>query len=130
MKKGNLEEKEKLVIDTSWVASILASAAPRDFLVNALQKNLADDSLQSRDQLLKAAAHFAITQADVLQDSEVTKKAFDVRNEIIHEMDTNLSGHKKRRQRASKEMVQYSENILKVGSCFINIVHKKIYGTS
>jgi len=127
MKKGNIEDKEKFAIDTNWIAAILASSIPRDYLTNALQKNLTDDSLQSRDQLLKIAAHFAITQADVLGDPDTTKKAFDVRNEIIHEMDTNLSGQKKRRQRAEKEMVKYSENILSVGTKFINIVHKKLY---
>ncbi len=130
MKKGSSDEKEKLLIDTTWVASILASSSPRDYLIDALKKSLVDDSLQSRDQLLKVATNFAITPAEILKESEVTKKAFDVRNEIIHEMDASLGGQKKRRQRTAQDMVKYTRNILEIGSCFINSIHKKIYGST
>ncbi|HEY4512033.1 MAG TPA: hypothetical protein VJH55_04325 [Candidatus Paceibacterota bacterium] len=134
MKRGNLEDKDKSFLDISWVAAIFSSSEPRKYLTDALQKNLTDDSLQSRDQLLKVAAHFAITQGDILKDADDTKKAFDVRNEIIHEMDVDLigskQGQKKRRVRSASDMVKQSENILAIGATFINIVHKKLYGTS
>lgn len=130
IKKSNFEEKEKLLIDVGWIASIFASATPREQLIAALCRNLTDDSLQSRDQLLKVASHFAITQVDLLEKPEETKKAFDVRNEIIHEMDTDLSGKKKRNQRAEKVMVDYCKNVLNAGSNFINLVQQKIYGST
>lgn len=126
MKKGGAEEREKLVIDMNWIASIFANATPRIYLIKELQKQLLKDSLQSREQLLKIATHFAISQTDVLHEAETTNKAFEVRNEIIHEMDTNLSGQKKRKQRKSIHMVKFCENILEVGRYFIDTVQKKI----
>lgn len=130
IKKGTVEDRDKMIIDTSWIASIFASTIPRDYLIETLQENLLNDSLQSRDQLLKVAAFFAITQKEVLQDPEATKEAFNVRNEIIHEMDADLNGQKKRKQRSSKDMVKYCKNILQIGSCFINIVQNKIDNSS
>jgi hypothetical protein len=132
MKKG--DEKDKTIIDTNWIASIFASSTPRKHMIEALQRCLTDDSLQSKDQLLRAASHFTITQSEILKYDDATKKAFEARNEIIHEMDADLNnrgqGQKKRRVRGAQNMVKYSENILAIGAEFINVVHKKIYGAS
>jgi hypothetical protein len=132
IKKNNsfgVEEKS-IQIDTSFISKILSSQSPRNELLKALQESLNSNSLQSRDELLKVAGYFAITQEEVLQDTDTTKLAFETRNDIIHEMDVDLKankqGQKKRKVRGAPNMIKYTENILNIGACFINTVAKKV----
>jgi hypothetical protein len=97
-----------------------------------LQEGLVRDSLQSVDSLLRVASNFAIAEKDILKDRGETEKAFNIRNQIIHEMDADLRGQKSikdRNQRTEKTMYKYSEIILKIGNNFINSVYKKIHTT-
>ena len=136
IKKSNTEVVENRIpqIDVSFIATVLTSPNPKAKLFNYLQEYLSNDSLKNRDQLLRVAAHFAITTDEVLKDFDVTKIAFDARNDIIHEMDVNLKGskqgRKKRRVRGAPDMVKYTENVLSIGACFINSVEHKIFGTT
>lgn len=88
--------------------------------------SLTGDSLQSRDQLLKVAAHFALTQDDILAADKVTKEAFEARNQLAHEMDIDFRAEHRRRDRAYSDMVRWSENILHVARTFITRVSDKI----
>jgi hypothetical protein len=132
LKKGiPLDEKERApsgvqALDTVLLASLLTNQNPREALAKLLTASLTADSLQSRDQLLKVAAHFALTREQVISNDLVTKDAFKARNEIIHEMDVDLDGRKKRRQRTYDVMVGYSENMLSIGAQFITQVERKI----
>jgi len=132
MKKNSTinDNSDILQIDTSFLSQVLTSIDPKKELLSFLQKHLCDESLQSRDQLLKVAAHFAITKDQILSDSEKTKVAFDVRNDIIHQMDVDFDdisqGKKKRKMRSASNMIDYTKNILNIGSSFINSVENKI----
>ncbi len=134
MKRVNSAEgaEKTLIVDTSFIAQVITSNEPRATLLRFLQDYLLEDSLQSRDQVLKVAAHFAITKDQVLADPETTKDAFDIRNDIIHEMDVDLSGkgkgQKKRRVRGAPDMIKYCENVLNISVAFINVVAERIYG--
>lgn len=133
MKRMNNSEAEEKIpfVDTNFIAQVLTSNEPKTALLRSLRDYLLSDSLQSRDQLLKVAAHFAITKDQVLANFDMTKTVFEVRNDIIHEMDVDLSGkakgQKKRRGRGESDMVEYCENIFNIGVCFINVVAEKIY---
>jgi hypothetical protein len=85
--------------DMSFLAELLVSFDPRSKLIDALTEALRSDSLQSRDQLLRVAAHFALTKDDVMADDKATREAFDARNQITHEMDIDLPSGKDRRER-------------------------------
>ena len=124
LKKGG-DEKEKQ-LDAALLASLFAGKTPRNRLLDLLKRELTDDSLQSQDQLLKVAAYFAITRDQVMAVPDSTKKAFAARNQIIHEMDVDLAGKKKRRQRAVQSMVGYCENILEIARAFVATVDAKL----
>jgi hypothetical protein len=130
LKKGSADESERsptqAPIDFTLLATVLASPTPRTALISALVRSLTADSLQSSDQLLKVAAHFALTRDDVLEEHKVTKEAFSARNQVSHEMDIDFSAGDRRRDRAYADMVRWSENILQVGSTFILRVSNKI----
>jgi hypothetical protein len=105
--------------DVRFLAELLVSFNPRSQLISALTNFLVSDSLQSRDQLLRVAAHFALTKDDVMKNDRVTKEAFDARNQITHEMDIDLPSGKGRRERHYGTMVGWSVNIALVSSDFI-----------
>ncbi len=132
IKRGTLaEDKERngvptQVIDINLLARVLVDKKPREALIGVLTDHLVADSLQSKDQLLKVAAHFALTKDQVMTNEKTATDAFKARNEIIHEMDVDLDGHKKRRQRTYKRMVTFSENMAAIGGRFISEVEKKL----
>jgi len=109
-------------LDSTFIAKILVQPDPRRALISAHTDALIGDSLQSRDQLSKVAAQFAIRNDEVISDDKRTVRAFTVRNEIVHEMDVDLSHEKTRRERKAHEMIEYSEEILSIGARFINAV--------
>jgi len=105
--------------DVGFLAELLVSFDPRATLITALTSSLVSDSLQSRDQLLKVAAHFALTRDEVMANDKMTKEGFDARNQIAHEMDIDLLSGKGRRERDYETMVHWCENIAEVSRCFI-----------
>ncbi len=114
--------------DTTLLAQLLVSFDPRSTLIANLKYHLSSDSFQSRDQLLKVAAHFAITRDEIMNDPDVTKNAFEARNQIVHEMDIDLDAGNQRRERTYPVMAQLCENVIAMSSSFIDEVGKKIGG--
>ena len=134
LKKGPIgEDRDRSVAnqnsaDVSFLAELLVSFDPRSLLIPALTNALVADSLQSRDQLLKVAAHFALTKDDVMANDRATKEAFDARNQIAHEMDVDLQNGRGRRERDYPTMVRWCENIAEVSYSFIEKTAIKIEG--
>jgi hypothetical protein len=112
--------------DVSFLAELLVSFDPRSLLISTLTNTLVSDSLQSRDQLLKVAAHFALTKDEVMANDKITKEAFDARNQIAHEMDVDLQNGKGRRERDYTTMVCWCENISEVSRSFIEKAASKM----
>jgi hypothetical protein len=133
---SGLDERDRVVapiqnfMDAGFLAELLVSFQPRAQLISALTNSLVSDSLQSRDQLLKVAAHFALTKEEVMEDDKVTRAAFDARNQIAHEMDVDLESGKGRRDRNYATMVAWSENIARVSRNFIEATEAKIAGAT
>ena len=113
-------------VDAKLVAELMVSFDPRSKLVAMLTRALTDDSLQSKDQLLKVAAHFALGQNEVMANPNLTKSAFHARNQIVHEMDVDLDSGNARRARDYKLMVDWCDNILKISVDFIAAVEGKV----
>jgi hypothetical protein len=115
--------------DVSFLAELLVSFDPRSLLISTLTNTLVSDSLQSRDQLLKVATHFALTRDEVMVNDKITKEAFDARNQIAHEMDVDLQNGEGRRDRDYATMVRWSENIAEVSRSFIEKAAGKMQTT-
>jgi hypothetical protein len=105
--------------DVALLAELFVSFDPRGLLISTLTRTLISDSLQSRDQLLKVAAHFALTRDEVMSNDKITQEAFNARNQIAHEMDIDLQSGRGRRERNYEDMVRWCENIAEVSRCFI-----------
>jgi hypothetical protein len=113
-------------LDAGFLASILVTNNPRGALINSLTESLTNDSLQSRDQLLRVAAAFAITKEEVIKKDDFAREAFKARNEIVHEMDIDISHEKRRRERRPDDVARWSAEILSICSRFISCVGNKI----
>lgn len=131
LKRGSNDESERsgsgqVGLDYGLLANILANPQPRAVLISALIDGLTADSLQSRDQILKVAGHFALTRDDILAADDVTKAAFRARNQLAHEMDIDFRNDNQRRARTYADMVLWSENILQISAQFIRRVAEKL----
>lgn len=134
LKKGGISEDQDRssasVFDARLMSELLVSFDPRTALISILRRHLTSDSLQSRDQLLKVAAHFALTREDIMSAPDVTKAAFEARNQIVHEMDIDLETGNQRRERDYPTLVRWSENIIAISAAFIDKVALKVASPS
>lgn len=118
------------------VAFALIEHAPRDIFLREYLESLTRDSLQSVDQLCKVSEASGLDTHRIFSNTKMTslKDAFAVRNEIIHEMDINVSsgrvkkttGYRTRRQRKAGIMETHTKVILDL-ACEIFSAYKKKY---
>jgi hypothetical protein len=114
-------------LSRKFLANILADASPRQRLMGQLLTDLTADSLQSAEQLLKAASYFNIPSKQIAQNPNSLKEVFKVRNEIGHEMDIDFSQpNRSRRPRAKQKMVAYTDEIFRAAAAFLAEVDLKL----
>jgi hypothetical protein len=110
-----------------FLAETIASEAPTIHLQRQLITELTGSSLQSKDELLRAAAYFAIPANEISDDVNKLKTIFQARNQIAHEMDVLLGqGNRGRRQRTVALMRDYSATILNTTLAFYLAVESRL----
>lgn len=125
LKTKNIDGDDML--DIKNLSIILANPSPFERIVRLQEKEITSGSLQSKDELLRIASIFAITPDQICKDLDELTKAFEIRNQIIHEMDINFEGSgNSRRHRNSDQMCLYSNLLLEVGSNFIEAIKTKL----
>ena len=101
--------------DPKLLSELLTSGNPRGMLIGHLVDDLTSRSLQSKDEVLRAASYFAIPPKDVIRDISKLHEIFRCRNEISHEMDIDLGqSNRNRRPRKKGEMIANTKAILQV----------------
>lgn len=114
-------------IDHKFLADILTQKRPRDRLIKILVSDLTSQSLQSKDQLLKAGSFFDIESDSITKDPNNLAQIFTVRNQIVHEMDIDFSPtNRNRRSRTRSKMVVDTNEIFKVSKVFLEEVDHKL----
>ena len=84
-------------------------------MIDDLVRSLRASSLQSKDQLLKVAAHFNIPSNKLSTDLNLLKEIFDARNEVAHEMDIDFTQtNRSRRPRKKDSMIQFTTEIFRI----------------
>ena len=74
--------------------------------------------------MLKVASYFNIPSQKLTNDFQLLKQIFDVRNQIAHEMDFDYN-NKCRRVREKADMIDYTNEILRIAKVFLNEVDVK-----
>jgi hypothetical protein len=130
IRKSSSNEDSKagpqITTDFALLAEMMVSTEPRKIMLKQLTRSLTNDSLQSRDQLLKAASYFAIGRNEFMRAHTITDAAFRARNEITHEMDADLDGQQGRRRREYGQMVDWCANIVAVSKDFLDRIAERL----
>lgn len=120
-------EAETISVSSKILSRILTSPDPRKQLVEQYVYELTGDSLQSTDQLLKAGAALGVDVKPILGDLKTLKLIFSARNQIIHELDMNLSSpNRKRRPRGQADMKGYAERLLGISAAMVRDVDGRV----
>ena len=106
---------------------VLLSENPRDMMVSSLVSELTGHSLQSAEQLFMVGAHFNVSSQLICSRPDELKQVFNMRNQIVHEMDIDFSrGNRNRISRARDDMVAAANQILEVADAFLAAVDAKL----
>ena len=109
---------------------MLASRNPRDVLVGTLVADLISPSLQSKDQVLRAASYFDIPSAALATDLRLLDRIFGARNQIVHEMDVDFAQkNRNRRPRRKAVMIDHTTEILRLANAFLTAVDRGLSQT-
>lgn len=120
-------EETDLTTNTKYLAKMLASASPYKRVIESYIDVLTGDSLQSADQLFKAIKALGIEPKSLDLDKTALKPVFDARNQIIHELDIDLEGERRKRiLRSMPEMTAWTDQILKLTAAIIQATDKMI----
>lgn len=108
------------ILDPRFLAEVLSSKDPRDVLVTELVNELTSQSLQSKDQVLRAASFFDIPSNTLAPDLKLLGRIFQARNQIAHEMDVDFDQpNRNRRPRRKAEMITHTTEILRLANTFL-----------
>ena len=113
-------------IDRRLLAETVSNKDPRSHLVKLLIKNLTSSSLQSTEELFRAASYFNMPSENIAKDKGKLSKIFRARNQIAHEMDVDLlQKNGNRRPRERKLMEDYTNEIFHVSQAFLDGVDQQ-----
>lgn len=118
----------------STVALALVSHAPRDIFLSEYISSMTGDSLQSFEALCRVSNASGLDTSKLLSKikKEQIKDAFEVRNQIIHEMDINVgkntsgtTAYRTRRQRVATAMEKHIKIVLGLAEEIFSAYRKK-----
>lgn len=132
-KVGELLEKfvRKLIEtnSTERIAVSLLAESPRQSLVDSYIYELTGSSLQSFDELAKAAGALGIKVETLFKKKKELAEIFSVRNKIIHELDVRFEAKAGQRERNSRTKTQFSKDaelLLSIADSYIEAVEEKL----
>lgn len=110
-----------------FLAKVLTAPSRLDELIEQYILDLTGSSLQSADELARTATALGLRVADVGIEKAVLKPIFDLRNQIIHELDINLAApNRNRESRSRTAMVRNSNVLLELGEKILIGVERKL----
>lgn len=117
----------ELATGTKFLARVLAAESQQRQVIEEYIRELTGGSLQSVDELMRVAAAFGLKSHQVGIDPNKLKDVFDVRNKIIHELDIDLAGERRKRNiRKQKEMKEATDLVLSIGFQLVSAVDSKL----
>jgi len=115
--RGTADSTEK------FLADILSVEKPFERIIERYIRDLTAGSLQSVDEILSTAAALGVEKRDLESYTGKLKDIFHVRNSIVHELDMNLTGARRKRNiRREADMVAMVEFLFGFSSALITKV--------
>ena len=113
--------------DSKLLAEVLTGTDPRKVLISELVGELTSQSLQSKDQVMRAASYFDIPSDALTLDLRLLEQIFQCRNQISHEMDVDLNQpNRNRRPRRKETMIGHTTAILQLTNKFLTEVDQRL----
>lgn len=110
-----------------FLARILTSESQLDALIEEYIVDLTGSSLQSAEELSRAASALGLNPNLVGIDKGRLKPIFAVRNRIIHELDVNLDAPTRNRESRKRDSMARDANaLLEVGEKILRAVETKL----
>ena len=114
-------------LDPKFLGEVLTGTDPRKVLIVELVGELTSQSLQSKDQVLRAASFFDIPSNALTPDIRLLDRIFQSRNQVSHEMDVDLNQpNRNRRPRRKEAMISHTETILQLANTFLIEVDQRL----
>lgn len=109
--RGGVDESSGALAH-SFLARILTAELQQKQTIEEYISELTGESLQSTDQLMKAASSLGI--GEIIPGSELTRlrEIFGARNQIVHELDIDFSGARRNRRSRRMGLVTTQSNII------------------
>jgi hypothetical protein len=126
-----VERRIKAADSSRLLSRALVADSARDYLIEVLVGDIRSGSLQSVDELSRAASCFAIPAVEVIDDVEALRAAFHARNQISHEMDVDFATAPSiRRQRGRDELERHANTILLAANRTFERVGERLLGSA
>jgi hypothetical protein len=112
-----------------FLAQVLIAKSPQERLIDLYVLELTGSSLQSAEQLMRAAKALGLQPNTIGVDLKELKPIFAARNKIIHELDVNLGVTPARRNQNSRrrrDMEAWGMKLLDIGAKLISGVDQKL----
>ena len=124
--RGEADSPE-IATGTKFLARVLAAESQQRQVIEEYIRELTGGSLQSADELMRVAAAFGLKPQDVGIDAKQLKDVFDARNKIIHELDIDLDGDRRKRNLRQQTMMKGATDLLlDIGMKTISAVDRKL----
>lgn len=111
------------------LASALLSDSPRQDLVDSYIYDLTGSSLQSFDELAKAAGALGVKVDMLIEKKKEITEIFVTRNKIIHELDVKFEaqpGQRERNSRSKSGLETNAKLLLSIADKFVDAVETKL----
>lgn len=110
----------------SVLADVLVDPQPRKRLIGRMVFDLTAGSLQSSEEVMRVGSYFDVPSHELVADPRELQKIFNVRNQIVHEMDVDYGQvNRNRRPRTKASMTSYTNEIFAVAYRFLAQVDKR-----
>lgn len=120
-------EAEGNDLSAKVLAKIISAPDPQKLLIDRYIYELTGDSLQSAEQLIKVCAALGVDASPILGEVKSLKSIFAARNQMIHELDMNLSSPKrKRRVRGQSDMQGFAERLINISAAIVSDVDSRV----
>lgn len=99
-----------------FLARVLSAASSQQQVIEEYILSLTGSSLQSVDELLRAANALGFSPKMLDVDPQKLREVFTIRNKIIHELDMDLEAEKRvRNLRGRQDMMRHTEALFRLG---------------
>jgi hypothetical protein len=112
-------------LGAKFLSRVLVAQSPQAAVIEEYVRELTGGSLQSAAELSKAATALGLSNGTV--DVRQFKEIFDVRNKIVHELDINLDGDRRKRNGRGREaMMKHTNALLEIGERVLRGVDEQL----